>query len=524
MGIKYAHKYTYSINGLSLDQLYIIASNRFKQNQNNDEISSSRRRLRPSIDIDVSWVIRGFAKGNVECRVGTLLRIATAFTDVGFYVKLVCDGILRHHSKRATIKRKSDQQKKKIELVLRKSQMMILSQRIIASDSIEERAEFDETKKEMQTKILKLENEMQRSSFDVGELFLIYLHNTLSKLTGTVDEDDEEDVEQKKITICISMFQADSVMASRITHKESEILLTCDSDQAALLGVDCMCIKNFKIKEDRKKTTIENIDLFFADARTYQTTINTINIPNDSKQLSKATYPVFDGVDDPRLRALVAVSLGCDVNLRAILTPAALLKFLNSPQMSQLSPPDAYHLIKNFIMSTWSKKNHKNSKKQSTEIVSDVVIESNEYSQMIDVFVDAFLFEPSNIIQLETDTSNNQMLTYIHHAPTEALHPYIREFQQSFTDPAVVDCHQEKEVIIDNSIQKCIGFGGSHHYFMKAEGHCFCSDCNAVTCFECIFKKNDCEKNFCYECYLPHISVGATSRKIKRFWIRNDSI
>jgi hypothetical protein len=59
-------------------------------------------------------------------------------------------------------------------------------------------------------------------------------------------------------------------------------------------------------------------------------TISMIYLQNDSEKIITAKYPVFDGVDCPRVKALIAVALGCDVNLNSIITPAPLLSFLKS--------------------------------------------------------------------------------------------------------------------------------------------------------------------------------------------------
>jgi hypothetical protein len=110
MGIKYAHTYTYCIKELTMEQLFIIASNRLKNLQIGCDGEDYRRS--PVIDVDVSWVVRSFAKGNLQCRIDSLLRLSSAFVDAGFSINLVCDGVYRHHSKRATIRRQSDNQKK----------------------------------------------------------------------------------------------------------------------------------------------------------------------------------------------------------------------------------------------------------------------------------------------------------------------------------------------------------------------------------------------------------------------------
>jgi hypothetical protein len=112
MGLKYAHTYTYSLQNISIDQIYFIASDKIKETQNTNN-TYNENSLTPTLDIDCSWIIRGCCKGTLEERIDYLLNVASCFTAVGFDVHIVCDGIFRHHSKRATIQRYAISQQKK---------------------------------------------------------------------------------------------------------------------------------------------------------------------------------------------------------------------------------------------------------------------------------------------------------------------------------------------------------------------------------------------------------------------------
>jgi hypothetical protein len=117
---------------------------------------------------------------------------------------------------------------------------------------------------------------------------------------------------------------------------------------------------------------IDNIELFFAEKCTYQSSINILNLPSDSKQLSTAAFPVFDGMVDPRLRALVAVALGCDVILYAAMTPSSMLCVLKqSPEILQSNPSDAYFILKKHIVGIWNKNNKKKKKDDNNKIVCE---------------------------------------------------------------------------------------------------------------------------------------------------------
>jgi hypothetical protein len=67
-------------------------------------------RSKPVIDVDCSWIIRGFCRGDIDCRVRQLINISLNLVEVGFDVNLVCDGEKRHHSKRAMVQRQAETQ------------------------------------------------------------------------------------------------------------------------------------------------------------------------------------------------------------------------------------------------------------------------------------------------------------------------------------------------------------------------------------------------------------------------------
>jgi hypothetical protein len=182
------------------------------------------------------------------------------------------------------------------------------------------------------------------------------------------------------ITASQAIFQADSVMAYRIVNNISDILLTCDSDQAAILGTQCMCIKDYKYKEEKNSTKIENIEIFLADKSILERIMKTLHLPMESNRISKAKYPVFDGINDPRLRSLIAVGLGCDVNLEAAVTPSQMYDFIKSTSFKDANPTDAYLLLMKFIVLSWVKKINQNNGKEKTKslLVKKKILRNNK--------------------------------------------------------------------------------------------------------------------------------------------------
>jgi hypothetical protein len=53
----------------------------------------------------------------------------------------------------------------------------------------------------------------------------------------------------------------------------------------------------------------------------------------------------------------------------------------------------------------------------------------------------------------------------------------------------------------------CCGTGKKSHLFLEAESFCCCFTCGKIICMQCIFNKENTEEIYCYECFLPEISV-----------------
>jgi hypothetical protein len=192
-----------------------------------------------------------------------------------------------------------------------------------------------------------------------------------------------------------------------------------------------------------------------------------LNLQEDSENFFRTNCPVFDGVDCYRLRALVAVALGCDVNLNSVLTPAPLLAFMKSDFFKSIeSNEDKYLAMKKFLVSTWTRNNNKSSKKTKKQVntfITEMVVEKKDFNEMLDIFVDAFVYEPTNITT--NHTSFRQRLTYLHEPPEKILHPYLHAFMDHASTP-VVDC-----CVVVGALPMCIGCGEGGHNFFTSRGN-----------------------------------------------------
>jgi 5'-3' exonuclease len=265
MGIKYAHAYTYAINQISLDDVYNISLSNIPLDNDNKKI-----RNHPCIDIDCSLIVRCRGNTNIASNTQYLINICTIFQQKGFEVMLVFDGNERHHSKRATMKRQSEKHHKRIELILHKSELMSIVERRRSVDSIEQRKNLLEEESAIKKKIRTLEQFLKHCTIDVGEKLFNSFKASLRKLTTI-----------KNIKCCQAVFQADTVMAGRVVSGATDIILTSDSDQAALLGNKCISIKKFKYKPGRNPK-IESLDVFTATEETFQKIMKVIDVPCES--------------------------------------------------------------------------------------------------------------------------------------------------------------------------------------------------------------------------------------------------
>ena len=150
MGLKCGHAINYCINDLSFKDVLVIARSRCRGINNN-----ACYRI-PTIDVDSSWVVRRLSGLSADMQVASLIRLCSLFTEHGCCVNLVCDGNIRHHTKRSTAKRMIDSYRSKVEYHYLKCRLMSVSiERETDSLNDEERQQIDDEeillKKEIKT-------------------------------------------------------------------------------------------------------------------------------------------------------------------------------------------------------------------------------------------------------------------------------------------------------------------------------------------------------------------------------------
>jgi hypothetical protein len=153
--------------------------------------------------------------------------------------------------------------------------MMSLIAKKTASDSVTEKDELDSAIKVVAAKNVKLQSKIKRNSVDVGNIGFNAIREEVNKAN----------VSDVLITVIQSEFQADSTLAASNNNNESEMILSADSDLAALLGAKCISIKSFTFWDCFKKTLKDlDIDESHTFSRIPKTTIDINSKPTDDKR------------------------------------------------------------------------------------------------------------------------------------------------------------------------------------------------------------------------------------------------
>jgi hypothetical protein len=305
------------------------------------------------------------------------------------------------------------------------------------------------------------------------------------------------------LTTVQAEFQEDSVLAHAVLNGDADLILSADSDLAALLGGRCVSIKNFTFNDRTKVKSIQAMGVFSAEYSTIQDICGLLGVPFNNIILAKR--PVFEGIYCMKVRCLIAVGIGCDVFVNGVprMTPKVMHKLILKMKQQQKPESDYYGIImdtylKNYVIDV--KKNHP----LSVDLISQ--IEIDQFKVMIDTFVDCMIYEPCNITNGDGNISTvlfdrNQYINS-NYIPT-SIHPYLESFARNDT---CININRSVEDSEDLSV--CIGPGNGLHYYMKKEGSNQCIDCQVVVCKTCTFL--NATEIFCVNCFAASnfVSVG----------------
>jgi len=256
------------------------------------ERSQMTSRVRPKVTIDASLIGYKYLGTSLHPSNGVHL-ICAALANRNIDVLIVCDPPTRHHSKRAHHQRIGKKEAARLKLMLCRMELSCAG-----DDSENIRRITDE--------IRKLEN---------GESRAFLPANFVQRLQQLVSTHESQG--KGGISIEIAPFQADPSMADVAISGGCEAIFSGDSDFAMYVGpggpdkLGDIMIRDIKINQ--KQSTVTSCVIVTGQ----EEVANKIEGLFNNRGLSdvfhtRPKFPLFNKVGDPKMRALIALALGCD--------------------------------------------------------------------------------------------------------------------------------------------------------------------------------------------------------------------
>jgi hypothetical protein len=144
----------------------------------------------------------------------------------------------------------------------------------------------------------------------------------LNIVSGTLDDELIVELEQSAAhvrnaargfvdNVKTAEFQADSFIMGRVLNGSTLMVQTSDSDIPAISSDNCIAIKEF--------TKEGNMQIVSTSAQTIKKAMEFLtDTSREHVTYTPAKYPIFEGVEDRRLHALLAIFLGCDVCVKGL--------------------------------------------------------------------------------------------------------------------------------------------------------------------------------------------------------------
>ena len=251
MGIKSAKKVTLNIKDLSMKGTkdiidYVCRLDEQIQGgmlEGAEPTSSSKR-----IDVDCNYIAckEGGMKKPEEATIKTA-DILVCLANYGFIVTPICDGSIRHHSKRASMERISKGEQNRIKYSVARLQLLATTQQLRDNNNLndQQKQELQNRQTELNKLVSSLENKSNENALPPS--FAIDLQIELELRGAHETNDNMGRVEQVKV----GLFQADPLIAKRARQNKSDIIMASDTDFFVTVGRQCLLLKDYKLTRAR---------------------------------------------------------------------------------------------------------------------------------------------------------------------------------------------------------------------------------------------------------------------------------
>lgn len=412
---------------------------------------------RPRVVADMSNIAYIFSKSSSV--IASVANHLVKWAGLGLIMAAVCDGI-RPICKQATNQRIANKEKSRIKAFNIRKDIRIAKQRLInEAMTQDQRTTLIKNINKMETQCKSCETQ---SRSKIPKNFAQELEHELTEMGA--HSSDSETAGGYVEEVVVAQFQADLYMAGQVLNKQAVMVVTRDCDIPFLAGDCCIAIKGF---------TKGKYELVSTSESTLKNAMQHLSKKNNAK-FHPAKHPVFDGIKDHRLRALIMLILGCDVYLSGMKGT----KVTKLEQLIKSKNAATEDVLYQFLFDTFKTKN-------------------GLTSETVDTYIDSLIYEPTNLMPEGMD-EENPAKTYLFGPPTR-LPKYLEQF-------SIDDEFKEKNVYEGPHISNCKGVGDHQHQFLSSTGVSTCHKCGDVVCSHCqesIGKDVHCLECFATESIVP---------------------
>ena len=306
----------------------------------NECLGIGRKGKIPVVAVDCNWV--GYYL-NIGRKTSTAAKstanLILILKRMGYRVIPVTDGKHRCHTKRASIERSAKIYVKKVDAVMARNKIICLNQTLQMKHTDNGNIDNMTSDKERE-KCVKTLKGLGNSLYTLPESFTSELKEELHNMNAFDINENGGFV----VKVMEAKFQADSVLALLVAKNEVDLIFCNDSDIHLLSGCDCLQVSEFKITAGRGKTRnyIELMHLKGIIIKcSHKSSINKIldklraGGDNMTENTKYAKFPILETLGEyasPYFRALIAVTLGCDVLKGGVhsIGPSKLYKFISN--------------------------------------------------------------------------------------------------------------------------------------------------------------------------------------------------
>lgn len=367
------------------------------------------------------------------------------FTETGLTVLPVCDNDVRLAVKQETNKRSADREKARSAAYIARRDVHALRKRL------NEEALTQQQRSDILSSIKDKEKQRRRKEIASYRPNVPNLAAELQNELEILSADCINGAGGSVLKVVIAEAQADAYIAGQIRNKSAVMAFSTDADIPIFTGDYCISINSFKRK---------GFELTCPSREALQTALDILGSETKAK-LVPASHPIFEGLKDDRLRALMMIIIGCDVfpsGRKGVGVPTLTtrIQLVNTTfHLGLQSQDDAITFLHQQLMEY-----------MKLEFKYMSAGDDLHAEQVVNTLIDALVYEPVNEAGAER--------CYIGGTPLEKLYKYCEEFAAANT------------TIEDGPIvMTCKGVGGKEHPFLAADSHGICAKCNNTVCKYC---------------------------------------